>query len=115
MLWKDMALFETQRETVCPAHSQLTFHIKKGNIDGGAMVDDVVDNDSRVGIVAHGDAHGGCYGLPLAIKVIDHANECSWSVGWPKGHVCVSPFNGVRSLECKFLLAGAFDGELMVA
>ena len=59
-LWKDMALFETQQETVCPAHSQLTFHIKKGNIDGGAVVDNVVDNYSRVGIAAQGDVHGGC-------------------------------------------------------
>ncbi len=60
MLWEDMALVETQRETVCPAHSQLTFHIKKGSIDGGAVAGDVVDNDWRVGFVAHYDAYGGC-------------------------------------------------------
>ena len=58
--WKDVALVETQQATVCPAHSQLTFHIEKGSIDGGVVTGDVVDNDSRVGFVAHYDAYGGC-------------------------------------------------------
>ena len=58
--WEDMALVETQQETICPAHSQLTFHIKKGCIDGRAVAGDVVDNDSRVGFVAHYDTNGGC-------------------------------------------------------
>ena len=58
--WEDMALVETQQETVCPAHSQLAFHIKKGSVDGGAVAGDVVDNDWRVGFVAHYDAYGGC-------------------------------------------------------
>ncbi len=88
---------------------------KIGKYQWWGPVDDVIDNDSRVSIVAHGDAHGGCKGLPLAIEIINHADECSRSIGWAKGHDCVSPFNGVRSLECKFLLAGAFDSELMVA
>ncbi len=58
--WEDMALVETQQETVCPAHSQLTIHIKKGSIDGGAVAGNVVDNDLCVGIVAHYDVYGGC-------------------------------------------------------
>ena len=58
--WKDMALVETQQETVCPAHSQLTFHVKKGCIDGRAVAGDAVDNNSRVGFVAHYDTNGGC-------------------------------------------------------
>ena len=58
--WKDMALFETQQETVCSAHPQLALHIKKGSIDGKAVAGDVVDNDSRVGFVTHYDAYGGC-------------------------------------------------------
>ena len=59
-LWEDMALVETQREMVCPVHFQLTFHIKKGSIYGGAVAGNVVDNDSRVGFAAHCDAYGGC-------------------------------------------------------
>ncbi len=60
MLREDMALGETQREMVCPGHSQLTFHIKKGSIDGGTVAGDVVDNDSHVDFAAHYDAYGGC-------------------------------------------------------
>ncbi len=59
-MWEDMALVETQRETVCPAHPQLKFHVKKGCIDGWAVAGDVVDNDSHVGFVAHYDAYRGC-------------------------------------------------------
>ena len=58
--WEDISLVETQRETDCPAHSQLTFHIKMGSFDGGAVAGNVVDNDSRVGFIVHYDAYGGC-------------------------------------------------------
>ncbi len=51
----------------------------------------------------------------MAIKIIDHTDECSRSVGWAERHDGVSPLNGVRSLECKFLLAGEFDSKLMVS
>jgi hypothetical protein len=51
----------------------------------------------------------------LAIEIVDHADECSGTVGRPKGHDGVSPFDSVGSLECKFFLAGDVNSELMVS
>ncbi len=79
------------------------------------MADDVVHNNPCVGIVANGDALRRCERLPLAVHIVDEVNERCWSVRRAKGHGSIPPFDGIWSLESKFLLAGRLDGELMVA
>jgi hypothetical protein len=55
--WKDEAFLETQGQAIRLAHLKLTLHVLEYNINGRPVADNVIDNDSRVCIVAYSDTY----------------------------------------------------------
>ena len=70
------------------------------------MVDDVIHDDSPIGVIVDFDPHRLSQRFPLAIDIINEINECSRSISWAKGHNLISPLDSVRPLKSEFLLTG---------
>ncbi len=73
------------------------------------MVDDVIHDDSRIGVIDDFDPHRRSQRFPLAIDIMNKYNESSRSIRWAEGHNRISPLDSIRPLKSKFLLTSECD------
>ncbi len=78
------------------------------------MVDNIVDENSGVGIVANVNCLSLSERFSLAVNIIYEINNLGWAIGWAKGHNSVSPLDSIRPPKSKFFLADKGNSQLVV-
>ena len=78
------------------------------------MVDNIVDENSGVDIVADVNCLSLSKRISLDVNIIYEINKLGWAIGWAKGHNSVSPLDSIRPPKSKFFLANKGNSQLVV-